>query len=276
MCAERMTELNSVELCFETFGGSGDPAVLLISGGPAGMLTWDDGLCAELAAGGRFVIRYDGRDTGRSTTYPTGAPEYDLRVLAADAAGLLDSLGIGRAQVVGFSVGGWVAQLLALDYPERVESLVLMSTRPVAHGVRDPNLPDHTPEVMAFFAGAGQPDWSDPTAVVDHLVASERAFAGSRPYDEGARRRVLENVVRRGANLASSLLNISCTHPGPRWRERLGEIDVPVLVVHGDEDPFFPVGNAVALAEEIPGARLLTLPGVGHEPTDLTTVFGKA
>lgn len=265
MSGEQLKQVNGVELALQTFGRSGDPAVLLIGSGTTGMLTWADDLCADLAAAGRYVVRYDVRDTGRSVTYETGKPEYDLRVLAADAAGLLDALGLDRAHVVGFSVGGWIAQLLALDHADRVASLTLISTRAIAHGRCDPDLPDHSPELMAHFRSVNPPDWSDRDAVLDHLVGAERVFAGSHLYDGRARRDVLARVVDRGANLASSTVNISFTDPGPRWRERLGGVRVPTLVLHGTEDPFFPYGNGEVLAAEIPGARLLSLEGTGHE-----------
>jgi pimeloyl-ACP methyl ester carboxylesterase len=115
--AERMIEANGVELCTESFGRPTDPAILLIMGIGASMLWWEEGFCRLLAEGGRFVIRYDHRDTGRSVTYEPERPEYTGADLIADAVGVLDAYGIPAAHVVGVSAGGAFAQLLALDYP---------------------------------------------------------------------------------------------------------------------------------------------------------------
>ncbi|MDG4820518.1 alpha/beta hydrolase [Asanoa sp. WMMD1127] len=257
--------VNGVELCVETFGESTDPPVLLIG---VTMLSWPDEFCAALA--GRHVVRYDLRDAGESTYVDPDAPAYDLRDLVSDAAALIDALGLGRAHVVGLGVGGFVAQLLALDHPDRVASLTLISTRPVAPGPVDPDLPEHAPEVMANLFERPQPDWTDRESVVDYMTEGGRLMAGSRGFTEADVRATAGRVFDRAgrsakAQRASHLGTMfAAIDSGPRWRERLGEITVPTLVVHGDEDPFFPHGNGVALAAEIPHATLLTLPGIGQ------------
>jgi pimeloyl-ACP methyl ester carboxylesterase len=260
-------QVNGVDLGVETFGDSGDPAVLLVG---QGMLTWDEEFCGRLAGGGRYVVRYDPRDTGRSVSYPQGAPGYTLRDLVEDAAGVLDAVGVERAHVVGFSVGGWVAQLLALDHPERVATLTLIAARPTAPGPADADLPDHAPEIMAGLAARPQPDWTDHDSVVEHLTGIARLTSGSRGFDKRDVRAASGSVfdrarptakAQRASHLGSMFAALDCR---PRWRERLGGITAPTLVVHGDEDPFFPHGNGVALAAEIPGATLLTLPGIGQ------------
>jgi pimeloyl-ACP methyl ester carboxylesterase len=121
-------------------------------------------------------------------------------------------------------------------------------------------------ELRAFFAEeASEPDWSDRTAVIDSIVEGERRFAGSRPFDEAAIREIAARAFDRTTNFASSIANHASIDSGDRWRERLGEVSVPTLVIHGTEDPMYPYGNAVALAKEIPGAELLALERVGHE-----------
>ena len=140
--AERMIEANGVELCTEPFGDPADPPILLVMGIGASMLWWEEGFCRMLADGGRFVIRYDHRDTGRSVTYEPGRPEYTGADLVADAAGVLDAYGIPAAHVVGVSAGGAFAQLLALDFADRVLSLVLISTSPATPGDREPPAAD--------------------------------------------------------------------------------------------------------------------------------------
>lgn len=254
---------NGVDLCAETFGDPADPPILLVMGAAGSMLYWEEGLCERLASGGRLVIRYDHRDTGRSVTYAPGAPEYTGDDLVADAAGVLEALGVGRAHVVGMSMGGGIAQLLALDYPDRVSSLTLISTSPGSGA----DLPPMSDELRAYFAEPPpQPDWTDRGAVIDYLVEDERFYAArSRPFDEAGRRELAGRNFDRSIDLAASMTNHFLLGEGDSWRERLREIRVPTLVIHGTEDPLFPVGHAQALANEIPGARLLTLEQTGHE-----------
>lgn len=272
---ERIVHTNGVDLCVETFGDATDPPILLIG---ISMLTWEDELCARLAAGPRFIVRYDLRDTGRSTPADPDAPHYTLRDLVADAAGLLDSLDLHRANAVGFGAGGWIAQLMGLDHRDRVASLTLIATRPTAPGPSDPDLPEHSSEIMAHFMSVPEPDWSDRAAVLDHMVATGRRFAGSRAFDEAAARERAGRIYDRAVDAAPDHADPRKIHranqigsafaamdTGDRWRERLGEITAPTLVIHGEEDPFFPIGNGEALASEIPGAELLRLPGMGQE-----------
>jgi pimeloyl-ACP methyl ester carboxylesterase len=259
---ERMLEVNGVGLCVETFGDDRDPALLLIMGAAASMLLWEADLCERLAAGGRFVIRYDHRDTGRSVTYAPGAPQYTGHDLVADAAGVLDALAVSSAHLVGLSMGGGIAQRLALDEPDRVSSLTLIST-----SAGGPDLPEMSDELRAYFdSPPPPPDWSDRSAVIDYLVEDERAYAArSRPFDEAARRELAGRNFDRSIDLAATMTNHLLLAGDGGWRERLGEIRVPTLVLHGTEDPLFPIGHGQALAAEIPGARLIALERTGHE-----------
>ena len=134
---ERLIEANGVEICTEAFGDPIDPSILLVMGVGGSMLWWEDGFCRMVADGRRFVIRYDHRDTGRSVTYEPGRPCYTAADLVGDAAGVLDAYGIQSANVVGVSAGGAFAQLLALGSPDRIRSLVLISTSPAKPSDRD-------------------------------------------------------------------------------------------------------------------------------------------
>ncbi|WP_257347177.1 alpha/beta fold hydrolase [Pseudalkalibacillus decolorationis] len=264
---ERVVQANGVDLCVETFGNPADPAIILISGAPlaCSMHWWEDVFCERLAAGSRFLIRYDTRDFGRSATYKPGDPQYSLRDLAADVVGLLDTFGLPNAHLVGFGVGGWIGQLAALDYPDRVTSLTLISTRPNAQGPTDPDLPEHSEEFMAYIKEAPEPDWSNRAEVIEYIVGFQHALANSHFFDKATKHDLAGRIFDRTANIASSMKNPPLVDKGDRWRERLGEMRAPTLVIHGTEDPFFPYGNALALEKEIPDAQLIALEQTGHE-----------
>jgi pimeloyl-ACP methyl ester carboxylesterase len=263
----RLIRANGVELCVQTFGDVANPAILLIGGAAMSMDWWDDEFCERLTAGRRFVIRYDHRDTGQSVSYEPGAPQYTGRDLVADAVGLLDALGLEQAHIVGISMGGGIAQDLALEHPVRVASLTLISTSPaVPRGPDKPALPPMSERLASVFAEpAPEPDWSDREAVIDYMIEGERCFSGSLGFDEDHMRALAGRVVDRTVNMASSMKNHWILEEGEPVRTHLDEIAVPTLVLHGTEDPLFPFGHGEALADEIPCARLLPLDGMGHE-----------
>ena len=256
-----MIKANGVDLCTEAFGDPADPAILLVMGVGGSMLWWEEGFCRMLAEAGRFVIRYDHRDTGRSVTYEPGAPEYTGADLVADAVGVLDAYGIAAAHVVGVSAGGAFAQLLALTFPERVLSLVLISTSPATPGERA--LPAPTERFGRFLATA-EVDWSDRDSVVDYVVGyAEMLAGGERCFDEAAARELVRRDVERANDIAASE-NQAALPEGEVPSTPVSSIAVPTLVIHGTADPMFPLEHGQALAGEIPGARLLTLEGAGH------------
>jgi pimeloyl-ACP methyl ester carboxylesterase len=256
-----MIEANDVELCAEAFGDPADPPILLIMGIGASMLWWEDGFCRMLADAGRFPIRYDHRDTGRSVTYEPGRPEYTGDDLIADAAGVLDAFGIPAAHLVGVSAGGAFAQLLALDFPDRVVSLVLISSSPAVPVRRE--LPAPT-EAFSKFVSSAQVDWSDPDSVIAYLLDYSRVLAGGRrPFDEEAARELVRRDVERARNFAA-LQNHYSLPDGGGQRDSLSSIRAPTLVIHGTADPMFPVAHGEALAEEIRDASLLRLDDAGH------------
>jgi pimeloyl-ACP methyl ester carboxylesterase len=258
---------NGVHLCVETFGEPVDPAILLIGGAECSMDWWEDEFCELLAAGPRFVIRYDLRDTGESITYLPGAPEYDGTDLTEDAVGVLDALGIEQAHIVGISSGGGIGQELALVHADRVATLTLLSTSPVGPRPADrPDLPAMSEELGSRFADAApEPDWSDRAAVIDHIVEGLRPFSGSLPFDEDGKRALVGRIVDRTINIESSMKNHWLFEQGEPVPKPVSEIIAPTLVLHGTEDPLFPYAHGEALAREIPGARLVPLEGAGHE-----------
>lgn len=263
--APRLVEANGVQLCVQTFGSPTDPTVLLIGGAAGPMDGWDEGFCARLAAGRRHVVRYDQRDTGRSVASRAGAPDYTFTDLLADAVGLLDALGADRAHVVGISMGGGLAQCLAVAHPERVATLTLVSTSPA--GPTDRELPPPAAPLRAAFADpAPEPDWSDRAAVIAYMVENERVFAGPAPFDEDAVRESSGRIVDRTTDIEAAMKNhMALADDEEPVTVRLAEMTAPTLVLHGSVDPLFPLDHARALAEGIPGARLVVLDGVGHQ-----------
>jgi pimeloyl-ACP methyl ester carboxylesterase len=260
---ERLVHVNGVELGVETFGDPQAPAILLIAGAAWSMDWWDVEFCRRLADGGRFVIRYDHRDTGRSVSYPPGLPGYTSLDLIGDAVGLIDAVAGGRAHVVGLSMGGGIAQYLGVEHPDRVATLTLIATSPGGD-----DLPPVADRLKAAFADpAPEPDWADRDAVVEYLVEVDRPFAGPNSFDEAYVREVARRVVDRTVNPESSAKNHGLVLAGGEedTRSRLGEVRTPTLVIHGTEDPLFPPEHAVALAREIAGTELILLDGVGHQ-----------
>lgn len=257
---ERKIQANGVELCTESFGDPTDPPILLVMGLAASMLWWEEGFCRMLAAGGRFVIRYDHRDTGRSVTYEPGHPGYGGADLVRDAAGVLDAYQIPAAHVVGVSAGGAFAQLLALEYPEHVLSLVLISTSPAVPVERE--LPPPTQEFGAFAETAAV-EWSDARSLREYLVGYSRVLAGGvRPFDEAPIRDLVRRDLERGRDFSAAQNHYALGSESPR--HDMSRIAVPVLVIHGTADPMFPLEHGRALADEIPRAGLLPLQGAGH------------
>jgi len=266
-----MIEANGVAVCTESFGDPADVPILLVMGVGGSMLWWEEGFCRMLAASGRFVIRYDHRDTGRSVTYEPGCPGYTAADLVADAVGVLDAYGVPAAHVVGVSAGGAFAQLLALGFPGQVLSLVLISTSPAVPGDRD--LPASN-EDFARFVTTATVDWSDDGSVIEYLVDYSRVLAGGRrPFDQAAVRELVRRDVERAHNFAATK-NHDLIPEGAQPREALSSIAAPTLVIHGTADPMFPLEHGQTLAEEIPGATLLPLEGAGHgvERADWETI----
>jgi pimeloyl-ACP methyl ester carboxylesterase len=254
-----MIRVGDVDLCVETLGSPGDPAILLIMGAAASMLWWEDELCELIAAQRRFVIRYDLRDTGRSTWYPPGEPAYSFSDLANDAVGILDTLGVRRAHVVCRSWSGGIGLILGVDHRDRVAGLVFESSSTGADG-----LPPPSPDLSANRVPS--PDPADPDDVIRFVVASARALAGNSPYfDEDATRAMVQRDVARTRNLPSMLTNhYAIDFDGPSGGG-FGDISAPTLVVHGELDPFLPLAHGEALRDAIPGARLVVLRGAGHD-----------
>lgn len=240
--------------------------VLLIAGGAQSMDWWDDHWCRSLVDAGLGVIRYDHRDTGESTTWPVGEPGYTSAELTCDPVTILDALDVKRAHLVGLSMGGGIAQKLAVDHPERLTTLTLMSTTPACPMAGDQPLPPPAQRIMGSFEQPEpEPNWSDTSAVVDYRVAIERPYAAAGSFDPARLRPIAEREVARTASMAASLTNHFTLDGGELPAGSLRSIAVPTLVTHGTDDPMFPIEHGKALAREIPNATLLSVDGMGHE-----------
>jgi pimeloyl-ACP methyl ester carboxylesterase len=259
----RTVENQGIKLVTETFGDRGNPALLLVMGATASMLGWPDEFCAALAEHGLYVIRFDHRDTGQSTTVAPGEATYSVEDLADDAIAILDDYGIAKAHLIGMSLGGYIAQMLTVARAERVASLTLIASEPL--GWDGEALPHISQDFLDHFGLLGSLDWSDRKAVNDFLVETQRLCAGSwGEFDQGRESARIEQVLSR-TNSIASMFNHGAVTSREDWTGRFREISCPTLVLHGEEDPILPVENGRAIAGGITGTSLTVLPKVGHE-----------
>jgi pimeloyl-ACP methyl ester carboxylesterase len=260
---QRLIRSDGVEIATEAFGDPADAPVLLIMGVMASMLWWPEDFCRQLAARGHFVIRYDNRDTGLSSNWGPGEGDYGADDMADDALRVLDGYGVPAAHIVGMSMGGFIAQRLALRRSGRVLSVTAISTSPI--GTDTSSLPGATEAYMKHAATGEGVDWSDRTQVVDFIVRETAVIAGTAfPCDEAGWRGLVERDYDRARNFASVTNHFSAA-PGEDLSGRLPGMAAPLLVMHGTADPLFPVEHGEALAAAVAGARMVRLEGGGHE-----------
>ncbi|TCS62617.1 alpha/beta fold hydrolase [Varunaivibrio sulfuroxidans] len=270
---------NGIEIEYDCFGASAGEPIVLISGLGMSMIRWTAPFCTMLAARGCRVIRFDNRDAGLSTHFD-GAPTpnfaaltaaatrgerphapYTLHDMAADVVGLLDSLAIARAHMVGRSMGGMIAQLMASEHPKRTLSLTsIMSST----GNRE--LPPTAPEVMAALFRRAPHPLEDEEGFLSHNIALSRLIAGSGyPFDEIAQRDQALAEAKRGYNPAGFGRQIAAIAATGDLRALLATITAPTLVIHGSDDPLVPPSGGKDTAANIRGAELLIIEGMGHE-----------
>ncbi|OIK11931.1 alpha/beta hydrolase [Bacillus sp. MUM 116] len=263
--SEKILKINGIDICTESFGNPANPAVLLIMGAMCSMVYWDDEFCQKLANTGRFVIRYDNRDVGRSTAYKPGTSNYTVVDMTDDAVGILDEYQIKQAHLVGMSLGGMIAQVAAVKYPERILSITLLSSSLFGSDNNNRNLPPMDEKVLSYHANAAKLDWSDKKAVANYLVAGSKILCGSNHiFDEKRAFQQVTKEISRANNLLS-MFNHALLKGDDFYEDKMKEIDVPTLVIHGTEDTILPFEHALALVNEIPGSSLVTLKGTGHE-----------
>lgn len=254
---------NAVSLYTESFGDAAHEPILLVMGAMSSAVWWPDAFCAQLAATGRYVIRYDHRDTGKSTSYEPGEATYSVEELADDVVRVLDGYGMDAAHLVGMSLGGFLSQLVALKYPQRVKSLTLISSERLAEA--DPAMPPFDPAILEYHQQAATLDWSDKNAVVEYQVGAWRMNSGTaHVFDAEKIRTIAELNFDRTPNILTTF-NHTTLGGGEPWLGRLNELAVSTLIIHGTEDPVLPYVHGLVLKEAIKGSTLLPLEGSGHE-----------
>ncbi len=259
---ETLFEVKGARLQTQAFGDPSSPPIILIMGMMASMLWWPDRFCEALAARQRYVVRYDQRDTGLSTHYPLGKPHYSFNDLADDAVALLDGYGLETAHVAGMSMGGAVAQEVALRHSRRVRTLTLISTSPL--GVE--GLPSSTKTYQEHSRSAEAIDWSNLEAIADFLCRETAMLAGTRhPHDPDAARALIARDMARAPSFASATNHFSLVSEERPARLQASDIKLPVLAIHGTADPLLPIGHGEAFARVVRNARLHRIEGGGHE-----------
>jgi pimeloyl-ACP methyl ester carboxylesterase len=265
---------NAIQIYYEAFGDPKDPAVLLIIGMDEQCTAWLPYFYQPIVEAGFHVVRFDNRDCGLSEwmqDWYAGNP-YSLEDMAADALGLLDALNIEKAHIVGASMGGMIAQRIAISHPERTRTLtsIASSAFPL-----DPD-PEVQPSIdVAKFQAIHEslvakfPDYlTVPADTIEFRLGAARAFAGSRfPFDEELQREAMvSNIIdRKGFNPLAQAHQLAAVLASGSRLEDLSQISVPTLVLHGTEDPLVPPSHAIKCARHIPGAKLVWMEGVGHE-----------
>jgi len=253
---------NGVEIVTETFGDPSAPPVLLIMGAMASMLWWPEDFCRQIAASGRHVIRYDNRDTGLSTKFAPGKPPYSMDDMAQDAIAVLDAYGIEKAHVVGMSLGGMIAQILALSVPGRVASLTLISTTPVG---LDLDLPPPSPAYMEHAATGESVDWSDRAQATGFIAGEARVIASTtHPHDAVKTLSFIERDYDRSGGYLSAT-NHFMLAGGEAVKGKLPGLNVPLTVIHGTADPIFQIVHGKAIADAVKGSTYVVVEGGGHE-----------
>lgn len=268
----RYAAANGLKLAYETFGSPEDPPVLLIMGLGTQMIGWPDELCAALAGAGHYVIRFDNRDVGLSThldgqptpgiaelTLHRAQAPYSIDDMAADGAGLLDALGIESTHVVGASMGGFIAQTLAIRHPERVRSLALMMTTTGSRRVGKPKV-----SVAARLARAKAAPGRE--GAIDAIVSTFRLIGShGYPFDEGYLRDIAKRSFDRSYDPAGYMRQLAACVVQPNRTRRLRGVQVPTVVIHGLDDPLVNPSGGLALARAIPQAHFVGLSGMGHD-----------
>ena len=283
MQSPRLVDAGQVTVAYETFGSPDDPPLVLVMGVATQMLGWPEGFCQALADDGFYVVRFDNRDIGLSTHLDdAGVPDlvalltgrstsapYTLADMADDTAGLLDALGLDRVHLVGLSMGGMIAQEVALRHEQRLTSLTTIMSTPAAH------IGKSTPAAQATLM------WPSPRTEVEAADFTVKVYgvvgSPAYPHDTEWLREIGAESFRRSSKSAGKVRQFAAILVSPDRRPGLASLTVPTLVLHGEEDPLIQVEGSHEIAAAVPGARLVTYPGMGHDlPQELwPTLIGE-
>jgi pimeloyl-ACP methyl ester carboxylesterase len=266
---------NDIDIAYETFGDPNDPPLVMIMGLVTQMIGWPDPFCRMLARSGRFLIRFDNRDVGYSTKMDSlGIPDlerlardvragesvsipYRLEDMAADTWALLDALGIGEACVCGLSMGGMIAQVMAMEQPDRVRSLICMQTT-----TGETDLPPATPEAQEAFFSLPP---TEREAYLDHMVAVYSAFGSHSAYlDQDLQRSLTGAAFDRMWYPIGFSRQMAAVIAAPGRRRSLEALNTKALVIHGDCDALFPLAHGQDLSAALAHSELLVVKGLGH------------
>jgi pimeloyl-ACP methyl ester carboxylesterase len=274
--SEETVRHDGVDIRYERLSGDGARPLLLIMGLGMQMIFWPDELCADLARRGFTVARFDNRDAGLSThfhsagaptllrilTRPSASAAYRLDDMAADAVAVLDALGWDSAHVVGASMGGMIAQALAIRYPARVRSLTSIMSTP------SPRIGRPTPAALAALMNRRV---ADREAAAERMVRVFRVIGSpGYPLDADWLREIGRRAYDRSHDPAGTYRQLAAISASGDRRTGLAQVRVPTLVLHGDADPLVRPSGGRATAAAVPGARLVTYPGMGHNlPAEL-------
>ncbi len=271
--APTMARANGIKLCYDTFGDRQAAPLLLIMGLGAQMVAWDEDFCTRLASRGYWVIRFDNRDIGLSTKFPErGVPNvlamltgqgdatavpYTLRDMADDTVGLMDALGIATAHVVGASMGGAIAQEMAIHHAGR-----LCTMTSIMSSTGEPGLPPPTAQAIEILLA---PTPTDRESYCARYLEIWRVLRGPGfPLDEVRDAERAAQIFDRGLNPPGAARQLAAIIASGSRRDALGAVRVPALVIHGNADPLVPLAGGIATAEAIPGAKLVVIEGMGH------------
>ena len=270
------TTANGIEMVYDTFGDPSDAPMLLVMGLGAQLIAWDEEFCEKLAASGYWVIRFDNRDVGLSTRFDqAGIPDilamlqaqmlgealnapYLLKDVADDAVGLLDSIGVQSAHVVGASMGGMIVQEMAIHHAQRIRTMTsIMSS------TGNPSLPPPKPEAIEILM---KPPAANRAAHIESSVEASKILGGpALAFDEARIRERAGQTYDRGLSPAGTARQLAAILASGSRKEALKSVRVPTLVIHGDIDPLVPVEGGIDTAQAIPDAQLLIIEGMGHD-----------
>jgi pimeloyl-ACP methyl ester carboxylesterase len=258
----RFVKGNGIEIATTSYGDISHPALILVMGATASMDWWDEDFCSLLASTGFHVIKYDNRDVGQTTTCPPGLINYTISHMVDDLMTVAGAYSLQTFHVMGLSLGGMIAQLAAIKFPERIASLTLCGT-----SVWDdlPHLPPIRPEIINFLQESTRIDWEKPDCIINYIIESWRILSGSgHTFNTERVKSCAESELARSINIQSRF-NHGLLGGCEELYGKSSLISSPAIILHGDEDPVFPIEHAHELQKTIADSTLHIMQKTGHE-----------